>query len=64
VARTTERHQLREVYAATHPAAKLGKTPAMAAARAAQAAGAEAVELLTALANEAEDEDEDEPADG
>ena len=45
--------KLKEVYAATHPAAKLG---ARAGVRAAKPAGAEATKLLAALADEAEDE--------
>jgi integrase/recombinase XerD len=53
--------KLKEVYAATHPAAKLAKTPALAAARAAEAAGAEAVDLLADLAAEANEEGGDVP---
>ncbi len=48
--------KLREVYLRTHPAARLGKPASPATARAAEAAGAEARELLDGLAEEAKEE--------
>ena len=52
--------KLREVYAATHPAAKLGRSPAAVVARVASSAAADAAELLADLAAEAGDEGEPE----
>jgi integrase/recombinase XerD len=48
--------KLREVHAATHPAAKLGRSPAAVIAREDAAGRAEAAELLVALVDEAEDD--------
>jgi integrase/recombinase XerD len=52
--------KLREVYAATHPAAKLGRSPATVVARVASSAAADAAELLADLAAEAGEEAEPE----
>jgi integrase/recombinase XerD len=49
--------KLLEVYAATHPAARIGQAPARAEARDEALARAEAAELLTALDDEAVEED-------
>jgi hypothetical protein len=49
--------KLLEVYAATHPAARIGQAPARAKARNEALARAEAADLLTALDDEAVEED-------
>jgi integrase/recombinase XerD len=49
--------KLLEVYAATHPAARIGQAPARAKARNEAFARAEAAELLTAFDDEAVEED-------
>jgi integrase/recombinase XerD len=49
--------KLLEVYAATHPAARIGQAPAKAKARDEALARAEAADLLTSLDEEADDEE-------
>jgi integrase/recombinase XerD len=53
--------KLREVYAATHPAAKLGRSPAAVVAREDRSAAVNAADLLADLADESDEEGGDGP---